>query len=105
MAAFLSTTVRRAFPSMASSPYDRGVRRLLILAPLVVLACTRRDTPVSETPSLVPKAAAAVATPTSAPVIPYRAVGRFVAEPGERDGLRFAWSGSYVGGRFKGTTV
>jgi lysophospholipase L1-like esterase len=81
-------------------------------------ACTRKDT-LADSPSGVGLAASAVArTPTpEAPrdptigVIPTnqestspRFVGRWVPEPSGQ-GMRCAWSGSYVVGRFKGTGV
>jgi lysophospholipase L1-like esterase len=75
-----------------------------------VVACTRKDTPAADSPtgpSLISNAAAAtgsngIAAPTStAP----RFVGRWVPEPGGGPGMRCAWSGSYVVGRFKGTGI
>ncbi len=84
-------------------------------------ACTRKDTP-ADSPSGAGLAASAVArTPTSeatpttglAPTNqestaalppPPRFVGRWVPEPSGQ-GMRCAWSGSYVVGRFKGTGV
>lgn len=86
-----------------------NVRCAIAIASVLACACTRRDAPISDAPSsIVPKAAAAVAEPASAAAAPaapaptFRAVGRFVPDG---EGLRFAWSGSYVVGRFKGTTV
>jgi len=97
--------------------------RALVLVTLAFFStampsCTRKDTSAPDAPtdknggagfnnSLVPNAAAATgahsATPLTASTAP-RYVGRWVAEPGG-NGMRCAWSGSYVVGRFKGTGI
>lgn len=84
-----------------------------IVAALCLLACTRKDTPAPDAPSgpgLIPNAVAATAVPSestgkdaAAPTAP-RFVGRWVPEP-SGDGMRCAWSGSYVVGRFEGTSI
>ncbi len=101
------------------------------LSPVVVAAvlhasvcttagCTRKDTSASDStngPSFVSNAAAATSTASapSTPVAPApahdaqallpstRFVGRWVAEGS--NGMRCAWSGCYVVGRFKGTGI
>ncbi len=88
-------------------------RAVLLAASLVVLSCTRKDTPALEAPALVPTAAAAsppaaVAIgadggPTATEGAPVRFVGRFVKQPD--GGMRFAWPGSAMIGRFRGTGV
>jgi lysophospholipase L1-like esterase len=92
--------------------YDPGValevratlaRAALSLCFVSSSACTRSDTPTEHAraaplvPSLVPVAAAATIAPT------VRFVGRF--EPSDDHGMRFAWSGSGIIGRFAGTGV
>lgn len=76
---------------------------------LVCLACTRKDSPATDAPSLVPTAAAAVSStePKAAKqtmATSYRLVGRFVREP-SANGWRMAWPGSAMIGRFKGTSI
>jgi len=84
-----------------------------LVAALGLLACTRKDTPAPDAPSgpsLIPNAVAAPATPAESKATDAgasalaRFVGRWVPEP-SGDGMRCAWSGSYVVGRFEGTSI
>lgn len=73
------------------------------------MGCTRKDPASTDGPSFVKTAAAAaIESPPPQAVAEAKAearfVGRWVAEPDNR-GMRCAWSGSYVVGRFKGTSV
>ena len=76
-------------------------------------ACTRKDSPATDAPSLVPTAAAAGTPIASAEAkagakqtmaTSYRLMGRFVREP-SGNGWRMAWPGSAMIGRFKGTSI
>lgn len=88
----------------------RATALAMIIASLVVPSCTRKDSPATDAPSLVPTAAAAaaaspIAKQTSASqttAATHRLMGRFVREPG---GMRFAWPGSAMVARFKGTSI
>ena len=88
--------------------------RAPLLIALLLAACTRKDdlsTPHAHgsTPIMAnavsaptePVEKAALALPTQA--APPRFVGRWVAEP--QGGMRSAWPGTYVVGRFKGTRI
>lgn len=86
------------------------VRTLTLTALAVVPGCTRKDPPPAGTPAGPAVATAAVttirasdhalaATKDASP----RFVGRWI--PDGDGGMRCAWSGSYVIGRFKGTSV
>jgi lysophospholipase L1-like esterase len=84
------------------------VRRALVmglslaaLAPLG-LACTRRESPSAPAPTAVIASAAAAKEP-SAPAPTVKLVGRF--DTSDPAALRFAWSGSMIAGRFKGTAI
>jgi lysophospholipase L1-like esterase len=79
---------------------------LLALSVAVLSSCTRKDSSAIDPPTLVPTAAAAsppppIASDASAPHV--RFVGRFVKQPD--GGMRFAWPGSAMIARFKGTGV
>ncbi len=88
----------------------RSTALAMIVATLVVPSCTRKDSPATDAPSLVPTAAAAAAaapitkaasgSPTATTT--HRLMGRFVQEAG---GMRFAWPGSAMIARFKGTSI
>ena len=76
-------------------------------------ACTRKDSPATDAPSLVPTAAAATGPLASAEpkagakqtmATSYRLMGRFIREP-NGNGFRMAWPGSAMIGRFKGTSL
>jgi lysophospholipase L1-like esterase len=106
----------------------RVARLALCLLALAASGCTRQDTPAHDsTPgrSLLPNALAATSSAplvpppssaagpagSSAPAapgpsvsLPWRFVGRWVPEP-SGTGMRCGWSGTYVVGRFKGTTI
>jgi hypothetical protein len=79
---------------------------------IACLACTRKDSPATDAPSLLPTAAAATAGIASAEpkaakqtmATSYRLMGRFVREP-SGNGWRMAWPGSAMIGRFKGTAI
>ncbi len=90
----------------------RDPARMLLLGALVVLsACTRKDTPAPDAPSLgpalLPTAAAANAAPALHPLpAPAKAGHRFVGRwLSDGSGMRCSWSGSYVVGRFTGTGI
>lgn len=77
--------------------------RSAIVAAVLLASCTRKDTPAE--PPLVANvvtAAPAPPPPPSAPPPMIHYVGRWVPEGA---GMRSAWSGSYVVGRFRGTRV
>jgi lysophospholipase L1-like esterase len=77
---------------------------------LVMSACTRKETPVADSPS-ASGIATAVAAAAAAPVLhaqsaPEKTTPRFVGRwVPDGNGMRCSWSGSYVVGRFKGTSV
>jgi lysophospholipase L1-like esterase len=83
---------------------------------IACLACTRKDSPATDAPSLVPTAAAATAGLANAEpkagapaakqtmATSYRLVGRFVREPSGH-GFRMAWPGTAMVARFKGTSI
>ena len=73
---------------------------LLALAPLSV-ACTRQESPSAPAPTSVIASAAAKELGAPAPMV--RLVGRF--DTTDPAAIRFAWSGSMVVGRFKGTGI
>lgn len=74
---------------------------LTALAPLSV-ACTRQESPSAPAPTAVIASSAAVKE-LGAPAPTVRLVGRF--DTTDPTAIRFAWSGSMVVGRFKGTGV
>ena len=79
------------------------VRRALVrgLSPaLMALACTRQESPSAPAPIPV-IAPAAAAKELGAPAPTVRLVGRF--DTTDPAAIRFAWSGSMIVGRFKGT--
>jgi lysophospholipase L1-like esterase len=86
---------------------------LACLCALGTSACTRKDSPATDAPSLVPTAAAA-GTPIASTepkagarqtmATSYRLMGRFVREPSGK-GWRMAWPGSAMIARFKGTSI
>ena len=98
-------------------PLTIGRRRLAVplavsLTALVGLSsCTRQDTSGADAPSsgpaLLPTAAAAAAGPALLPqVAPEQTTPRYVGRwVPDGSGMRCAWSGSYVVGRFKGTRI
>lgn len=89
---------------------------LVCLSALGASACTRKDSPATDAPSLVPTAAAAGTPIASAEpkagapgakqtmATSYRLMGRFVREP-SGNGWRMAWPGSAMIARFKGTSL
>lgn len=87
----------------------RPLASMLTLAALVVVsACARKEPAAADSPSgpaVVPAAAAGTGaggqTPVAAESTAPRFVGRWLPESDR--GMRCAWSGSYVIGRFKGT--
>lgn len=91
----------------------RITRAGILTACLAVLACTRKEGPQTDAPSLVPTAAAAAPAPAPAPKAgspeagathapAHRLMGRFIEDG---DGMRFAWPGSAMIARFEGTSI
>lgn len=80
---------------------------IVALATLVCLcSCTRRDTSSPDSPAGVSSATGAGFDGVSQNAVNERAGSRFVGRwVPEASGMRCAWSGSYVVGRFKGTGV
>ncbi len=75
---------------------------LVALAPLS-LACTRRESTSAPAPNAV-IASASAKEPTAPPPSPtVKLVGRF--DTSDPTAIRFAWSGSMIVGRFKGTGI
>jgi lysophospholipase L1-like esterase len=87
----VTSVVRRAFVLGLS---------LFALAPLSV-SCTRRESPSAPAPA--PVIASAAAKEIAAPAPTVKLVGRF--DTTDPAAIRFAWSGSMIVGRYKGTGI
>jgi lysophospholipase L1-like esterase len=110
--------VARDFTRDERASYDRSVtsvvRRALAVglslvsfAPLCMsLSCTRRESPSAppDTAAIAPAASKELtAAPPAPPAPTVKLVGRF--DTSDPAAIRFAWSGSMVVGRFKGTAI
>ena len=71
-----------------------------LVALFAVVACTRQETPSAPAPTPIIASATPAAAPPAATV---RYVGRF--DTTDPTAVRFAWSGSMIAGRFKGTGI
>ena len=69
---------------------------------LVTAACTRPE-PIPSAPTTSPQGGPADAAPTPPPPSTVKLVGRF--DTTDPAAVRFAWSGSMIAGRFKGTGI